>query len=34
VLRATGRVGEYKGHLAIANPSYELISVEPAHAVL
>jgi amino acid transporter len=25
-LRVTGRVGEYKGHLAIANPTYELIS--------
>ena len=23
-LRATGRVGEYKGHLALANPRYEL----------
>jgi amino acid transporter len=27
VLRATGRIGEYKGHLALANPRYELISV-------
>jgi hypothetical protein len=26
VLRATGRVGEYKGHLALANPRYELLS--------
>jgi hypothetical protein len=26
VLRATGRVGEYKGHLALANPVYELVS--------
>ena len=26
-VRVTGRVGEYKGHLAIANPIYELISV-------
>jgi amino acid transporter len=25
VLRASGRVAEYKGHLALANPSYELI---------
>lgn len=24
-LRITGRVGEYKGHLALANPRYELI---------
>jgi len=24
-LRATGRVGEYKGHLALANPRYELL---------
>ncbi|MEO9236617.1 MAG: OB-fold nucleic acid binding domain-containing protein, partial [Jatrophihabitantaceae bacterium] len=28
VLRATGRIGEYKGHLALANPRYEL--VDPA----
>lgn len=27
VVRATGRVGEYKGHLALANPRYELMSV-------
>jgi hypothetical protein len=26
VLRATGRVGEYKGHLALANPRYELVT--------
>jgi amino acid transporter len=26
VLRASGRVGEYRGHLALANPRYELIS--------
>jgi amino acid transporter len=25
VLRATGRVGEYKGHLALANPVYDLL---------
>lgn len=25
ILRASGRVGEYKGHLALANPRYELI---------
>jgi hypothetical protein len=25
VLRATGRVGEYRNHLAIANPRYELL---------
>jgi len=25
VLRATGRIGEYKGHLALANPVYELV---------
>ncbi len=25
VLRASGRVGEYKGHLALANPIYELL---------
>lgn len=30
-LRATGRIGEYRGHLAIANPTYELVTpVEPA----
>jgi DNA/RNA endonuclease YhcR with UshA esterase domain len=27
IVRATGRVGEYKGHLALANPRYELVSV-------
>ena len=26
-LRAAGRVGEYQGHLALANPRYELITV-------
>jgi amino acid transporter len=26
VVRASGRIGEYKGHLALANPRYELIS--------
>ncbi len=26
VVRATGRIGEYKGHLALANPRYELVS--------
>lgn len=25
VVRASGRIGEYKGHLALANPRYELI---------
>ena len=25
LVRATGRVGEYKGHLALANPRYELV---------
>ncbi len=25
VIRASGRVGEYKGHLALANPRYELV---------
>jgi hypothetical protein len=25
VLRASGRIGEYKGHLALANPVYELV---------
>ena len=25
VLRASGTVGEYKGHLALANPRYELV---------
>jgi amino acid transporter len=27
-IRATGRVGEYKGHLALANPRYELIGTD------
>jgi amino acid transporter len=26
VVRASGRVGEYRGHLAIANPKYELLA--------
>ena len=26
IVRATGRVGEYKGHLALANPRYELVT--------
>ena len=26
VLRASGRVGEYKGHIALANPRYELVA--------
>jgi hypothetical protein len=30
VLRATGRVGEFRGHLAIANPQYELVNTHPA----
>ncbi|UQX88073.1 amino acid permease [Jatrophihabitans telluris] len=31
VVRASGRVGEYKGHLALANPRYELLECsEPA----
>jgi hypothetical protein len=29
-IRATGRAGEYKGHLAIANPKYELVKSPPA----
>lgn len=28
-LRASGRIGEYRGHLALANPKYELISAAP-----
>jgi hypothetical protein len=28
VLRARGRVGDYKGHLALANPWYELVPSE------
>jgi hypothetical protein len=31
VVRATGRVGSYRGHLAIANPVYELLT-EPSAA--
>jgi hypothetical protein len=31
VIRATGTVGEYKGHLALANPRYELLSADVAH---
>ena len=27
-VRVTGTVGEYKGHLALANPRYELLSAE------
>jgi amino acid transporter len=30
IVRATGRVGEYKGHLALANPRYQLLSAEEA----
>jgi hypothetical protein len=30
VVRATGRVGQYRGHLAIANPTYELVDGSPA----
>jgi hypothetical protein len=26
VIRATGRVGRFRGHLAIANPIYELVA--------
>jgi hypothetical protein len=32
VVRVTGRVGEYKGHLALANPNYELITARPGPA--
>ncbi len=28
-LRATGMIGEYKGHLALANPRYELVDSAP-----
>jgi hypothetical protein len=28
-IRASGRAGEYKGHLAIANPKYELVNSAP-----
>jgi RecG-like helicase len=31
VVRATGTVGEYKGHLALANPRYELLDSGTAH---
>jgi amino acid transporter len=31
VVRATGTVGEYKGHLALANPRYELLDSDTAH---
>jgi hypothetical protein len=32
VVRATGRVGKYEGHLAIANPVYELVDArQPVH---
>jgi amino acid transporter len=30
LIRATGRVGEYKGHLALANPRYELVAEDAA----
>ncbi len=30
VVRATGRVGQYRGHLAIANPVYALVDGSPA----
>ena len=30
LVRATGRVGEYRQHLAIANPRYELVVAAPA----
>jgi RecJ-like exonuclease len=30
LVRVTGTVGEYKGHLALANPRYELLPVEPS----
>jgi hypothetical protein len=29
-VRETGTVGEYKGHLALANPRYELLAPEQA----
>jgi len=32
-VRVTGTVGEYKGHLALANPRYELLAPEPAPPV-
>ena len=28
VVRVTGTVGEYKGHLALANPRYELLPAD------
>jgi hypothetical protein len=31
-IRASGRVGKYKEHLAIANPTYELLAVGVAAA--
>ncbi len=31
LVRASGRVGEYKGHLALANPRYELVAENPAN---
>ncbi len=31
IVRATGTVGEYKGHLALANPRYELLSSDGTH---
>jgi amino acid transporter len=31
VVRASGTVGEYKGHLALANPRYELLDADTAH---
>ena len=27
MIRATGRIGEYKGHIALANPRYELMAL-------
>jgi hypothetical protein len=30
VVRVSGRVGEYKGHLALANPRYELLGTPVA----
>jgi len=33
LVRATGRVGQYRGHLAVANPVYELMDArQPVHA--
>ena len=35
LVRATGRIGEYKGHLALANPRYQLIDKDfPAADVI